>query len=84
MAIAEDKARVAITLGKGVLARLDAYCERSGMSRSQYISYAVAHQLDTETQVTDYLNGAIGELLQQLASQEGVSLDDFKPKDRAE
>jgi metal-responsive CopG/Arc/MetJ family transcriptional regulator len=82
MAIAEDKARIAITLGKGVLERLDAYCKRSGMSRSQYISYAVAHQLDTETQVVDYVNGAIGQMFQQLAQQEGYTLSDFIKQDK--
>lgn len=70
MAIAEDKARIAITLGKGVLSRLDDYCKRTGMSRSQYISYCVAHQLDSETQVMDYVNDAIGQAFQMLAQQQ--------------
>lgn len=80
MAIAEDKARIAITLGRGVLERLDAYCKRSGMSRSQYISYAVAHQLDAETQVVGYVNDAIGQMFQKLAAQEGIAVGDFKSK----
>lgn len=67
MAIAKDKSRIAITLGTGVLERLDAYCKRTGMSRSQYISYVVAHQLDAETQTLEYVQGAVGELFQRLS-----------------
>lgn len=65
MAIADTKSRVAITIDKGVLERLDAYCKRSGMSRSQYISYCVAHTLDLEQQA---LNGTIDVLRDALAT----------------
>lgn len=69
MAIADSKSRIAITLDKGVLERLDAYCKRSGMSRSQYISYCVAHQLEVEDRMA---NGMIDVARELLA---GVSLD---------
>ena len=78
MAVPEDKTRIAITLGKALLARLDAYCDRTGMTRSGYIAYALAHQLDAETQVTDSVNDAIGKLFQQLAASDGLTLADFK------
>lgn len=80
MAVPEDKARIAITLGKPLLARLDEYCERTGMTRSGYIAYVLAHQLDTETQVTDYVNDAIGKMFAQLAANDGLSISDFAPK----
>lgn len=81
MAIPEDKARVAITLGKPLLARLDAYCERTGMTRSAYVTYALAHQLDTENQTMDYLQNAIGTMFSQLAEKDGLTLGDFKPSE---
>lgn len=77
MAIPEDKTRVGITMGNGLLARLDAYCERTGMTRSGYIAYAVAHQLDAENQTMDYMQGAISHMFQQLAKDEGLTLADF-------
>ena len=80
MAIPEDKTRVGITMGNDLLARLDAYCDRTGMTRSGYIAYAVAHQLDTETQTMDYVQGAIGKIFQQLAASEGLTLADFEGK----
>ena len=63
MAIADNKARITITLGRGVLERLDAYCERSGMSRSAYISYCVAYQLDAQNQITDGVVSATRDVL---------------------
>jgi len=73
MAIAESKTRVAITIDNGVLERLDAYCKRSGMSRSQYISYCVAHQLDVETQAMSNLTGVMRDVLAGVA--DGAQLD---------
>lgn len=78
--IPENKARIAITLGKELLARLDEYCDRTGMTRSAYISYAVAHQLDAESRMMDYTQGAIAKLFQQVAEQEGYTLQDFDPR----
>lgn len=74
MAVAEDKTRIAITIGKGVLERLDEYCRRTGMSRSQYIAYCVAHQLDSETQVMDYVKVAVGQAFGDLAEKAGEKL----------
>lgn len=78
MAIADNKARITITLGKGVLDRLDAYCERSGMSRSQYISYCVAHQLDTENQAMDTVMGAVSDYFAKVTA--GMEVDEEKLK----
>ena len=80
MAVPEDKARIAITLGKSLLARLDAYCDRTGMTRSGYIAYALAHQLDAETQVYDTVNDSISRLFGSLAEQEGFNLQELLSK----
>jgi metal-responsive CopG/Arc/MetJ family transcriptional regulator len=76
MAIAENKTRVAITIDKGVLERLDAYCARSGMSRSQYISYCVAHQLEAEERVTSGVMDMAREILTSMA--EGLKAEEGK------
>lgn len=68
MAIADTKSRVAITIDKGVLERLDAYCKRSGMSRSQYISYCVAHQLEVEDRMTSGVMDVARELLTSMTA----------------
>ena len=76
MAIADNKSRVTITIDKGVLDRLDTYCERTGMSRSQYISYCVAHQLDVEERMTSGVMDAARELLANMTA--GVQIDEEK------
>lgn len=78
MAIADSKTRVAITIDKGVLERLDEYCKRSGMSRSQYISYCVAHQLEVEERMTSGVMDMARELLSSMA--EGMQVDEEKLK----
>ena len=78
MAIADSKTRVAITIDKGVLERLDEYCKRSGMSRSQYISYCVAHQLEVEERMTSGVMDMARELLSNMA--EGMQVDEEKLK----
>ena len=72
MALPEDKYRIAITLGKDLLARLDAYCDRTGMTRSNYICFAVAQQLDAQERVTNTTLDAIKQIF------EGVMLDEDK------
>lgn len=78
MAIADSKMRVAITIDKGVLERLDEYCKRSGMSRSQYISYCVAHQLEVEERMTSGVMDMARELLSSMAG--GMQVDEEKLK----
>lgn len=76
MAIADSKTRIAITVDKTVLDRLDAYCKRSGMSRSQYISYCVAHQLEVEDRMTNGVMDMARELLAGMAA--GSQIDEEK------
>lgn len=78
MAVADSKTRIAITIDKGVLDRLDAYCKRSGMSRSQYISYCVAHQLEVEDRMTNGVMDMARELFSSIA--EGMQVDEEKLK----
>lgn len=45
--LAKGKKRIQITLSEKLLGRLDEYCERTGISRSAYISYVVGSSIDT-------------------------------------
>lgn len=45
------KTRVQVTLGSKTLEMLDAYCERTGMTRSGYIAYVTSSSLDTAAQL---------------------------------
>lgn len=76
MAVADSKTRIAITIDKAVLDRLDAYCKRSGMSRSQYISYCVAHQLEVEDRMTNGVMDMARELLASMTA--GIQVDEEK------
>lgn len=46
MTVKEGRTRVQVTFGDEVLARLDSFCERTGMSRSSYITYIIATSLE--------------------------------------
>lgn len=46
MAVKEGKTRVQVTFGDEVLNKLDAFCKKTGMNRSSYITYIVATSLD--------------------------------------
>lgn len=52
MATREGKTRITITLGDGVLEKLDAYCEQSGLSRSAVIGDIVGSQLGAFEKIT--------------------------------
>lgn len=78
MAVADTKTRIAITIDKAVLDRLDAYCKSSGMSRSQYISYCVAHQLEAEDRMTNGVLEAAREMFADMVNR--LELDEEKLK----
>lgn len=63
MAISDEKTRVQISLGNDLLAALDDYCAKTGMSRSAYIAFVVSQNIyGTEriySSVTDALNSAL-------------------------
>lgn len=66
MAVAEGKTRVQVTFGNEVLAKLDDFCKRTGMTRSSYITYIVATSLDQY----ENLSNAAYEGLRELAKIE--------------
>lgn len=47
MSTAEGKKRIQVTLSDTLIDRLDAYCVRTGISRSAYIAYTVGSTLDS-------------------------------------
>lgn len=53
--IPENKTRITITLGKGVLANLDEYCDETGLTRSAAIGSMVAEQLSTRKRLVGTL-----------------------------
>ena len=66
MAISENKTRIQITLGNDVLAMLDDYCEKTGMSRSAYIAFVISQQLYNTNRVFDITEKAIQEGLAEV------------------
>lgn len=42
----DERARVQLTMSPQLLARIDAYCERIGVSRSAWIQTVLAERLD--------------------------------------
>lgn len=56
MAVADGKTRVQITFSNVLLGRLDEYCERMGLSRSAFVTWAVAMNLDTYQKALSLLN----------------------------
>ena len=49
--ISKNKVRFTVTIGKEINEKLEAYCYRTGMSKSAYIAYLVATTLDTQEQL---------------------------------
>lgn len=50
--VSDGKKRVQVTFSDKVLQRLDAFCETTGMTKSAYISYVVATNLDQYERMT--------------------------------
>lgn len=46
MAVKEGRTRIQVTFGDEVLRKLDAFCDRTGMTRSSYITYIVGTSLE--------------------------------------
>lgn len=47
MATKDTNVRLQLTISKKVADRLDSFCETSGMTRSQYVTYILATSLDS-------------------------------------
>ena len=56
--IPENKTRITITVGRGVLEKLDGYCEETGLTRSAAIGSIVAEHLSGR----DRVMGMLGEM----------------------
>lgn len=61
----KGKTRVQISLSNELLERMDEYCERLGVTRSNYVAMLVAQNLDTMTRMMDAMPDAINELIKQ-------------------
>ena len=60
--MSETKKRVQITFGKDLLKRMDAFCARTGMTRSAYVAYVVGTNLDQYEALTDAAASGVKEL----------------------
>lgn len=74
MSTQEGKKRVQVTLSNALIDRLDAYCGRTGITRSAYIAYVVGTSLDT----AEALQSATA---QALAAQALSSVADAEPNE---
>lgn len=61
----KGKTRVQISLSNELLERMDEYCERLGVTRSNYVAMLVAQNLDTMSRMMDAMPDAINELIKQ-------------------
>jgi metal-responsive CopG/Arc/MetJ family transcriptional regulator len=62
MAVKKGKTRVQITLNDEVVKKLDELCDRTGMTKSSFVSYTVAMALDS-------YNGMLEKMAQAVAEQ---------------
>lgn len=75
MAVSKGKKSVAVTMNKTLLDRLDAYCRQVGISKSAYISTAVARQLDIETKTTDGMIDWMKAFTSEIMKQQVPNID---------
>ena len=61
----KGKTRLQITLSDELLAKMDAYCKRLGVSRSNYVAMLVAQNLDTMSRMMELMPEAINDLVKQ-------------------
>lgn len=64
--LAKGKTRVQLTFSEKLLGRMDDYCERTGISRSAFVSTCIAQQLDTHERVLDVTNGVLQQAIESL------------------
>lgn len=61
----KGKTRLQISLSNELLERMDEYCDRLGVTRSNYVAMLVAQNLDTMSRMMDAMPDAINELIKQ-------------------
>ena len=71
MAISSDKTRISVTIGNDLLENLDAYCKRTGLTRSAYISYVVASSLDASSQLVSRVASIASDKLTDVVEEYG-------------
>ena len=72
--ISEHKTRIAITVDDVLLAKMDAYINKTRQTRSQYICWLVGRELATQETVLEGVMGALQQVLNQLtADAQGVT-----------
>jgi hypothetical protein len=72
--ISEHKTRIAITVDDVLLAKMDAYINKTRQTRSQYICGLVGRELATQETVLEGVMGALQQVLNQLtADAQGVT-----------
>ena len=64
------KTRLQISLSNELLEKMDAYCKRLGVSRSNYVSMLVAQNLDTMSRMMELMPEALNELVQKESQKE--------------
>lgn len=68
MPISEHKTRIAITVDDVLLAKMDAYIDKTRQTRSQYICGLVGRELATQETLLDGVMGALQQVLNQLTA----------------
>lgn len=64
------KTRLQISLSNELLEKMDAYCKRLGVSRSNYVAMLVAQNLDTMSRMMELMPEALNELVQKESQKE--------------
>lgn len=62
----DARTRVTITVGNGLLSRIDEYCDRTGLTRSGFIQFVCAQQLDNIERANNAVAAMGEQFLQQL------------------
>ena len=65
MAVRSGSTRIQITLSDELIAVLDAYCKRLGISRSSYVSTVLAQNLDIQSQLLESAKTTIEDIAKE-------------------
>ena len=70
MAVSEDKTRVQIAFPKPLLAKMDAYCQEAGLSRTSYVSMLVAKDLDDTDKFVVEFKKQLEDIIEKMGIEE--------------
>lgn len=71
--IPEGKTRVIVTLDDDLIARIDAWCERNGMTRSGFFTYVGEVAFSADSTISDVLRNTFVKQAIKLAIDEEVN-----------